>query len=126
MTNAKTDGHVIEKRLTEAGWSGARNEELGAPSLTYDNGSMTIAVEQEYGERELIVTMTAPSGMALTLYPVYGDELDATLEVIIEWSGKLSEDTFQQFVRALVRACPKVYSRVDDDEDSEPVLLTDD
>lgn len=117
------DERQILEVLGGAGWE--RTEQslsLGTASLLHDNGAMVLEVEQEYGQRELLISITSPDGSALTLFADYGDHLGDLLESIIESQDTIGPDDFQDHVRRWLAACPTIYYQ--QDEDSEPKRLT--
>lgn len=120
---AELDEKRIVERLEGAGWQLAEGAEtLGTADLTYDNGNISIEVSQEFGKRELILTLVAPDGRELTVYPVYGDRLEATLDAIIGFQDRVEPGNFQDVLRELIAACPEVYYQ--EGEDEEPRRLT--
>jgi len=128
-TEARRRGEVEQDEgrilalLGTAGWErSAQSLQLGTASLAYDNGAMLIEVEQDYGRRELIITLTAPSGLGLTLFADYGDGLVALLEAIVADQDALTTGNVHDHIRRWLTACPDLYWQ--QDEDGEPRRLT--
>jgi hypothetical protein len=96
--------------------------QLGTASLTHDAPGMRLHVEQEYGERELIVTLAAPDGKELTLFIDYDDRLDEVLESVIASQDRITSENFREHARLWLAVCPTIY--VQQDEDAEPRLLS--
>lgn len=120
---AELDEKRIIERLKSAGWDLAEGAEMfGTANLTYDNGNIVIEVGQEFQKRELLVTLATPDGREITVYPVYGERLEATLDAIVGFQDRVNSDNFQDVLRELVAACPEVYYQ--EGEDDEPHLLT--
>ncbi|MFF6883284.1 hypothetical protein ACFY9F_08845 [Streptomyces sp. NPDC012421] len=110
-------------RLKEAGWGIAEGAAtLDLASLFYDNGRMVIEVEHHYERGELLLTLISPMGLQVTVYPVYGDSLERTLDAIVGFQDRVTSENFQEALSELVSACPEVY--VQKGEDDEPRLLT--
>ncbi|MGW2474178.1 hypothetical protein [Streptomyces sp. NPDC001665] len=113
----------IIAHLKSSGWNMAAGaERLGRAALEYDNGHMLLEVEQDYDRRELTFSLTSPTGGGLTLYPVYGDALDSTLNALVGFQDRITPKNFQTTLSELVAVCPAVYFQ--ESEDSEPRLLT--
>lgn len=113
----------IVERLKLAGWDMAEGAvTLDRAALVYDNGQITIEVEQDYDRHELLLTLASPDGREITVYPVYGDSLEATLDAIVSFQDRVTAENFQDILRELVVTCPEVY--IQEDEDDEPRLLT--
>jgi hypothetical protein len=113
----------IIERLMGAGWEMAEGAAtLNRAYLIYDNGHMNIELEQDRKRRELLLTLAAPDGRDVTVYPVYGDSLDAVLEAVIDFQERVNPQNFRDMILELVAVCPEVY--VQEGEDDEPRLLT--
>lgn len=113
----------VVARLTGAGWGMAEGADvLGRAYLAYDSGRMRIEVEHHYERPELVLSLVAPDGREVTVYPVYGERPDAVLDVVVGFQDRVGPDDFRDAVRELVGVCPEVY--VQDGEDAEPRLLT--
>ncbi|MFI7277580.1 hypothetical protein [Streptomyces sp. NPDC049879] len=113
----------VVERLTGAGWELAEGAaRLGRAALVHDNGRMAIEVERTFDERELSLHLLSPDGRAVTLFPVYGDSLEGTLDAIVGFQDRVSPEDFHGMVEAVVVACPEVY--LQEGEDDEPRLLT--
>ena len=122
-SRAEEDEKRIIQRLKKAGWNLAEGADtLGTADLVYDNGHMVIEVSQELEKQELLLTLTASDGHEVTVYPVYGDQLGATLDAIVGFQDRIRPDNFHDMLRELVVACPKIYYQ--EGEDDEPRLLT--
>ncbi|WP_405622262.1 hypothetical protein [Streptomyces sp. NBC_01508] len=120
--HASEAGRIIV-RLKAAGWDMADGAEtLGLASMTYHNGRMLIELEQDYEQRELLFTLESPDGRGTTVYPVYGDSLEATLDAVIGFQDRVGPENFQEILKELVVACSEVY--VQEGDDSEARLLT--
>ncbi|MCG7527755.1 hypothetical protein MHW47_25365 [Streptomyces sp. OfavH-34-F] len=114
--------HIID-RLKSAGWKMAAGaERLGRAALEYDNGQMLLEVEQDFERRELTFSLTSPSGEGLTVYPVYGDALEPTLDALTGFQTRITPENFRITLIELVEACPEVYMQ--DGEDGELRLLS--
>ncbi len=94
---------------------------LDLASLFYDNGRMVAEVEHHYERQELLLMLTSPDGRQVTVYPVYGDSLETTLDAIVGFQDRVTPDNFQEMLGELVAVCPEVY--VQEGEDDEPRLL---
>jgi hypothetical protein len=123
VTTHREDAEVIRGVLTAAGWTGTAKVDLGVASFSYENDAVALELELERDRRELLLTIDAASGATLTVYPVYGEALEPTLEAIVGFQDTISEATLQGSIAQLVRACPEVYVQ---HEDGEPILLEDD
>ncbi|KAK1177591.1 hypothetical protein B7755_005055 [Streptomyces sp. NBS 14/10] len=118
----KQNERRVLERLREAGWDMAEGAStLDLASLFYDNGRMVAEVEHHYERQELLLTLTSPDGRQVTVYPVYGDSLETTLDSIVGFQDRVTPDNFQEVLGELVAACPEVY--VQEGEDDEPRLL---
>ncbi|MGW3567077.1 hypothetical protein ACWDSL_24955 [Streptomyces sp. NPDC000941] len=118
----KQNERRVLERLREAGWDMAEGAStLDLASLFYDNGRMVAEVEHHYERQELLLTLTSPDGRQVTVYPVYGDSLETTLDAIVGFQDRVTPDNFQEMLGELVAACPEVY--VQEGEDDEPRLL---
>jgi|GEM_PF-4182381 len=117
------DGLRIVARLRSAGWDMADGAVLlGRAALAYDNGQVVAELEQDDQRRELIFSLTAPDGRGLTVYPVYGDRLEATLDAVVGFQDRVTAENLPEVLGELVMACPEVY--LQEGEDDEPRLLT--
>ncbi|MFG1951405.1 hypothetical protein [Micromonospora sp. NPDC048830] len=117
------DKRRIIERLTSAGWKMAEGATiLNRASLVYESEQLSLEVTQDDQYRELLLTLVSADGGELTVFPAYGERLDATLEAIIGFQDRISPDNFQDMLRELVAACPEVYFQTE--EDDEPRLLT--
>ncbi len=95
---------------------------LNRAALVHDNGQLVIEVEQDHERRELLLSLTSPDGRSVTVYPVYGDALEATLGAIVGFQDRITPNNFRDALRELISVCPEVY--VQEDEDDEPRILT--
>ncbi|WP_435599545.1 hypothetical protein [Streptomyces anulatus] len=119
----KEDETRIISRLKSSGWiMAAGAETLGRAALTHDNGRIVIELEQDNEQREMILSLTSPNGRGVTVYPVYGNSLESTLDVLVSFQDRITPENFQEMIMELVTACPEVY--IQEDEDGEPRLLT--
>ena len=122
---AEQDEERIIEVLEAAGWKKTdQGRALGTASLFYDNGMMSLQVEQEFGETELILSLTAPDGLTQVLFISYDDSLESVLSVITGFQNEINPDNFRDKIRQLVNTNCAVY--VQDEEDEEPKLLTPD
>ena len=122
---AEQDEERIIEVLEAAGWKKTdQGRALGTASLFYDNGMMSLQVEQEFGETELILSLTAPNGLTQVLFISYDDSLESVLSVITGFQNEINPDNFRDKIRQLVNTNCAVY--VQDEEDEEPKLLTPD
>jgi hypothetical protein len=122
---AKQDEKRIIEVLEKHGWQKTdQGQALGTASLTHDNGKMTLGVEQEYGEQELILSLTDPDGLGQEFFVEYGDHLDKVLRVIAGFQDTVTPKNFRDKARELLGTGVEVY--VQDGEDDEPKLLTPD
>ncbi|MBH5333676.1 hypothetical protein IHE55_02185 [Streptomyces pactum] len=118
----QNEARVVE-RLKNAGWEMADGATtLNLASLVYDNGHMAIEVEHHYERLELRLTLASPDGREVTVYPVYGESLDSTLDAIVGFQDRVAPENFHDVLGELVAACPEVYAQ--EGEDDEPHLLT--
>ncbi|MEV7656872.1 hypothetical protein AB0O39_22140 [Streptomyces anulatus] len=119
----KEDETRIISRLKSSGWiMAAGAETLGRAALTYENGRIVIELEQDNEQREMVLSLTSPDGRGVTVYPVYGNSLESTLDVLVSFQDRITPENFQEMLMELVTACPEVY--IQEDEDGDPRLLT--
>ncbi len=119
------DERRIIEVLEKKGWNRTeQGKQLGTANLAYDNGKMSLELQQDYGKREIILSLVTPDGMTQDLFVAYGTKLDPVLDAVVGFQDDVTPENFQENVRLLLKACPQIY--VQEDEDSEPRLLTPD
>ena len=112
---------LIIKTLTDAGWKKTvKGEALGKADMQYDNGSVTLEVEQasDPGWLDLSVFDRSEDGSDFSLN--CSGKLNEVLATIISFQDKVSFDDYKQYLTQLLQVCSEIY--VDTGDDFVPLL----
>ena len=100
----KSESAEIIKRLSAAGWHQTiKGEALGRAELEYDNGKISLLVDQgaEHGWLDLSIYDESDEGSDFSLQ--CPGKLNEVLDLIITFQDKISFDNYKEFLRELVK-----------------------
>ncbi len=91
-------------------------------TMGFKNNGVSLEIdfnsEQQY--IRFIIQNLLSEFIMLIIY--YQDKLEKLLETIVSFQDKITESTFEQYVREILRVCPTTtYASIDDDTDAQLV-----